>query len=96
MLQRAVFVLLDEMISCAQSGCRIAISLRKCGDGCQFEFRPGMPPGQRQKLCRKLMQIAGGSSIQFASGSTSMTFRQSSYRHFPALPLMDEQFLTSH
>ncbi len=96
MLQRAVFVLLDEMISCAPSGCRIAVSLRKCGDGFRFEFRPGMPPGQRQKLCRKLLQYAGGSSIRFVSSSTSITFRQSSYRRFPALSLMDEQFLTSH
>jgi hypothetical protein len=55
-----------------------------------------MPPGQRQKLCRKLMQFAGGSAIRFVSGSTSVTFRESNYRRFPALPLMDKQLLTSH
>jgi hypothetical protein len=96
MLQRAVFVLLDEMIACAPSGCRVAISLRRCEEGCRFEVCPGMPPGQRQKLCRKLMQFAGGSAIRFVSGCTSITFRESTDRQFPALSLTDKQLLTSH
>ncbi len=94
MLQRAVFVLLDEVIACTPRGGRIAISLRKCGDGFLLEFCPGMPPGQRQKLCRKLMQFAGGSSIRFVSGSTSVAFRESSYRQLLELPLADKQLLT--
>jgi K+-sensing histidine kinase KdpD len=96
MFQRALFVLLDEMIACAPSGSRIAISLRKSGDGFLLELCPGMPPGQRRKLCEKLMQFAGGSRICFVSGSTSITFRQCSYRCLPEVPLTNKRLLTSY
>jgi hypothetical protein len=39
--------------------------------------RAARPP---QELCRKLMQFAGGSGIQFDSGRTSVTFREVRYR----------------
>jgi len=93
-LHRAVFVLLDEMIARAPSDGQIAICLRKCRDGFLLEFCPGIPPGQRQKLCRKLMQFAGGSSIRLVPGSTSMILRKCSYRQLPAISLIDKQVLT--
>lgn len=96
MLQRAVFVLLDEMIACTPGGGQITISLRQFGSGFLLQICPGMPPGQRQKLCRKLMQFAGGSGIRFVSESTSITFRECSYRLLPAIPSTDKQFLISY
>jgi signal transduction histidine kinase len=96
MLQRALFVLLDELIASTPGGGQISISLRRSGDGFLLKSSPGMPPGQRQKLCGRLLQFAGGSGIRFASGSTSITFRGSSYRHLSELPLTDKQLLTLH
>ena len=96
MFQRALFVLLDEMIASAPNGGRIGISLRKSGDVFLLELSPGMPPGQRRKLCGKLMQFAGGSGICFVSGRTSMTFRQCSYRYLSEVPLTNKRLLTSY
>jgi hypothetical protein len=96
MFQRAVFILLDEMIACTPGGGKITLSLRKFGSGFLLKVCPGMPPGQRQKLCWKLMQFAGGSGIRFVSGSTSITFRECSYRPLPAIPLTDKQLLISY
>jgi signal transduction histidine kinase len=80
MLQRAIFVLLDAMIANALRGDAISIALSPQEDGLRLELSPGAPPGRRQELCRKLMQFAGGSGIQFDSGRISITFRASKYR----------------
>ena len=79
MLQRAVFLLLDEMIACAPPK-GISIRLKKVLDirgpsEAQLEFRPGTAPGRRQQLCRKLMQFAGASGISFDSSRTYCCFR---------------------
>lgn len=80
MLQRAIFLLLDTMIGGAAHGDDISISLTRQEEGLRLELRPGTPPGRRQELCRKLMQVAGGSSIQFDSTRTSVTFPGRNYR----------------
>lgn len=77
MFQRAIFVLLDEMIACTMRGGEITISLRSGTDGWVLEMRPGTLPGQRQKLSHKLMQFAGGRQILAAPGCTAITFRKS-------------------
>lgn len=80
MLQRAIFVLLDAMIAGAARGGSISIGLTRHEDGFQLELRPGAPPGRRQELCRKLMQVAGGRGIQLDSTRTSATFQGRTYR----------------
>lgn len=80
MLQRAVFLLLDEMIACAPPK-GISIRLRKGlntrrPNVARLEFRPGTAPGRRQQLCRKLMQFAGASGISFDSSRTYCCFRK--------------------
>jgi hypothetical protein len=80
MLERAIFVLLDSMIACASEGSGIAIALSKHSDGVRMELRPGAPPGRRLELCRKLMQFAGGSGIQFDCRHTSLTFQGDEHR----------------
>jgi hypothetical protein len=76
MFQRAIFILLDAMIGCAARGSSISIGLSLRGDGYRLELCPGTAPGHRQELCRKLMQFAGGTEIQFNSWGTSCTFRK--------------------
>jgi signal transduction histidine kinase len=73
-LQKAIFVLLDEMIANAPRGGSISICLNVREDGFRLELCPGVRAGRRQVLCRKLMQFAGGNGIQFDSGRTSITF----------------------
>jgi signal transduction histidine kinase len=80
MLQRAIFVLLDDMIACAPNRSGISIGLSKQEGGVRLQLCPGAPSGRRLELCRKLMQFAGGSGIQFDDGHTSITFRGSEYR----------------
>jgi signal transduction histidine kinase len=80
MLQKAIFVLLDEMISSAPDRSGISIGLSKHEDGVRLELHPGAPSGRRLELCRKLMQFAGGRSIQFDAGRISITFQGSEYR----------------
>lgn len=82
LLQRAIFVLLDAMIAGTARGgaIRIALSRDRDEEGLRLELRPGAPPGRRPELCRKLMQFAGGSGIQFDSARSSATFRGSKYR----------------
>jgi signal transduction histidine kinase len=80
MLQRAILVLLDAMIASSPRGGAISIALSRHEDGLRLELSPGAPPGHRQELCRKLMQFAGGSGIQFDSDRISITFRGSKDR----------------
>jgi K+-sensing histidine kinase KdpD len=94
MLQRASFVLLDEMIAGAARGSRISISLHPCEDGFLLEILSGTRPGQRQKLGHKLMRFAGGSGIRFDSGCTSITFRNFTYPYVPANHSSDQRLLT--
>jgi K+-sensing histidine kinase KdpD len=95
MFQRAIFVLLDEMIATAAPGSEISIALCSREDGYLLEMRPGTTSGQRQKLCHKLMELAGGSGIRSTAGNTSMNFRKGSYRSIPAIALADKRLLTS-
>ena len=88
MLQRAVFLLLDELIACAPSG-GVSIGLKIHAAEAQLEVGPGIPPrqakkglaggpiapGRRQQLCRKLIEFAGGRSVRFGSDCTHCCFR---------------------
>ncbi len=76
MFQRAIFLLLDAIIAGAGRNRTISISLRRNADEFLLEIRPGAPQGPRQKLCRKLMQFAGGCVIDSATGNISVTFRE--------------------
>jgi hypothetical protein len=95
MFQRAIFVLLDEMIAQATCGSEISVDLRPCGDEFHLDLRPGLPPGPRRKLCRKLMQFAGAGTINFTSECTSFTFLKSGYRHSSTISSTDKEFLIS-
>jgi hypothetical protein len=81
MFERALFVVLDEMIACTLSGGEISLSLSRSAAGVQLELRPGTLRGQRQTLCLKMMQFAGGSNIRSVAGCTSVTFQESSWQH---------------
>jgi hypothetical protein len=94
MLQRASFVLLDEMIAGAARGSKVSVSLHPCKDGFLLEMIPGSTQGQRQKLGHKLMRFAGGSGIRFDSGCTSITFRNFTYPYVPAIHASDQRLLT--
>lgn len=96
MFQRAIFVLLDELIAGAVPGSAISISLRRFEDGFLLQLRPGTPQGQRQKLSHKLMQFSGGSGIRSTSGCTSVRFGENSSGNVPAASVEDKQLLTSH
>lgn len=76
MFQRAMFVMLDEMIGTIPAGREISISLRRGMDGFSLEMKPGIPCGQRHGLCRRLLQFAGGREIHSDSNCTSMNFRE--------------------
>jgi signal transduction histidine kinase len=89
MLQRAIFVLLDAMIAGTARGDAIRIALSRDEERLRLELRPGAPPGRRPDLCRKLMQFAGGSGIQFDSSRSSVTFRGSTYRQEAEETLVD-------
>ncbi len=95
-LQRAIFLLLDEIIAAAARNRAISISLRHREDDFLLEIRPGTAQGPRQMLCRKLMQFAGGCVIDSVPGSISVTFRESSARYSPDTPGADQRLLTSH
>lgn len=88
-LQRAIFVLLDAIIAGTTRTSKISISLRRCEDEFLLEVRPGAPPGLRQELCRKLMQVAGGRVIAASAGVITTMFRECSLRPFPAAPTAD-------
>jgi len=94
--RRAMFVLLDEMIAAAPAGSTISTTLRNREDAAVLEVLPGMPHGQREKLCLKLLQFAGGSDIYLEADHTSVDFRESSYRQYRAITFADKQVLTSH
>lgn len=95
MFERAIFVLLDEMIAGTARGSAISVSLHRCPDGFLLEICPGTTPGQRQKLSHKLMRFAGGSGIRFTSGCTSITFQSCSYSDLSTIHFSDKQLLIS-
>lgn len=95
-LQRALFFLLDEMIAHSGSNRTISISLRHGKDGFVLGMSPGSLQGRRGALCRKLMQFAGGSAIDSATGDLSVLFHVGSYRKVPATTLVSKQLLMSH
>jgi signal transduction histidine kinase len=81
MLERAIFLLLDEMIAGTGAGGDISIRLTAGEQGLQLELRPGTSPGRHQQLYRKLIQVAGGSEIHFDSERTRCTFPRADHRH---------------
>jgi signal transduction histidine kinase len=95
MFQRAIFLLLDEIIAAPGRERTISISLHPGKEGFLLEIRPGTPPGLRQKLCQRLMQFAGGCVTNFAAGGVSVTFRESSSWHSPVITFADKRLQTS-
>jgi signal transduction histidine kinase len=95
-LQRAIFLLLDELIAAAPVSREISLSLRRHEEGYRLDLHPAVPHGLRQKLCQKLLHFAGGFAIGSTSGGISVLFRDGSYQHLPATCLTDTQFLTTH
>ena len=89
MFRRAVFVVVDEMIASMPDGGEISLALHNAEDGVRMEVQPGTREGQREKLCWKLMQFAGGSVMRSAGGGTSVLFQKLSGRQFPVIPLAD-------
>jgi hypothetical protein len=85
---------MDGMIAHAECNRKISISLHRCEGGFMLGIPSGAPQGQRQKLCCKLMQFAGGSTTGSATGGIFVIFRESFHRHFPAMATADEQLLT--
>lgn len=83
MFQRALFLLLDDVIASTPRGGEITLSLHIGKDGVLLEGRPGTLKGPRKKLFLKLMQFAGGSSIGFVTDCVSVTFLESRC-HFPS------------
>jgi len=73
MLQRAVFLLLDELIA-GSPGEGISIRLTRQQAGAQLELQPGSAPGRRQKLFRKLIESAGGRDLDCDSTRTRCFF----------------------
>ncbi|HVJ05329.1 MAG TPA: hypothetical protein VM578_06640 [Candidatus Saccharimonadales bacterium] len=95
-LRRAMFVLLDEMIAAAPAGSKISVILRNRANAAVLEVHPGIPHGQREKLCLKLLQFAGASDIHLEADHASVDFRKGSYRQYRAITSADKQLLTSH
>jgi len=75
-LQRALFILLDEVIASSGRNCKISISLYRRENEFLLETRPGPPEGLRQKLCCKLMQFAGGRDVVSTTAIFSVSFRE--------------------
>ena len=73
-LQRAVFLLLDELIACSPAE-GISIRLTRQQSGAELQLHPGTAPGRRQQLFRKLIESAGGRDVDFHSARTRCCFR---------------------
>jgi signal transduction histidine kinase len=80
-LQRALFILLDEVIASAARNCTISVSLHRRENEFLLEVRPGPPEGLRQKLCCNLIQLAGGRDVVSTTGVFSANFQECSARH---------------
>jgi signal transduction histidine kinase len=93
--QHAIFFLLDEMIASAESASKISISLRRQDTAYRLELHPAIPHSRRQKLCRKLLQSAGGTSINTLSNGIAIVFREGLYRPVAEPAFANKQFLTS-
>ena len=79
LLQRALFLLLDELIACTRGG-SVSIELKAHADEAWLELRPGITPGRRQQLYRKLLEVSGGGSISFGADHTCCCFRNGDFR----------------
>jgi signal transduction histidine kinase len=81
-LRRALFLLLDATLGSARKGSRVTLALRPAADEAddraqqryQLELRPGVPPGGRRELCRKLLARAGGTGLAFEEERSSAAF----------------------
>ncbi len=96
LFERAVFILLDELLAASRGGAKISLSLEYCEEGALLAVRPGMRPGQRRELFCHLMQFAGGSSLRAEAACTYVMFPSVPYRQFPIPAGAHEQVLTSH
>ena len=76
-LRRALFVLLDATLGGVGSGGRVTRALRPTADSYELEIRPGVPPGGRRELCRRLLQHAGGRGLHFKDGHSTAILRRS-------------------
>ena len=88
MLQRALFLLLDELIARSPSG-GVSIGMRQHAGEAHLELRPGLTPQQakdrlagepgspvrRQQLYRKLIEFGGGQCVYFDADRTYCCFR---------------------
>lgn len=79
MLQRAIFLLLDESIARAPQGSSIELELGWDRSEGRLQLRPGTLRGRRQQLCRKLIELAGASSLRFEAEQTLFTFRDATH-----------------
>ena len=88
LLQRAVFLLLDELIAGSPRGgisIRLSEHANRGGNHeavnhtganeAQFELCPGIARGRRQQLIGTLLQFSGGSNVSFDSHHTCCRFR---------------------
>jgi signal transduction histidine kinase len=71
-LQRAIFLLLDELIACSPGG--VWIQLTRRASETRLELRPGSAPGRRRQLYRKLLESGGGRGVCFEAGRTFCSF----------------------
>ncbi len=82
MLERAVFLLLDELIARSPSG-GVSVGFTTRGSEAQLELRPGIAPGRRLQLYHKLIEFAGGRSVYFGSDRTRCCFRSGKSLQLP-------------
>ena len=95
MLQRASFVLLDELIAGAARGGKISLALHFLQRSVfLLEIIPGPTTRQRCKLSRKPVRLAGGNGIHSDSGCTSITFRNCTYPRVTAIDSPNQRLLT--
>lgn len=73
-LQRALFLLLDELIASTPSE-GILIRMTKQQTDARLELHPGTAPGRRRQLFRKLIESAGGREVDLDSARTRCYFR---------------------
>jgi hypothetical protein len=78
-LRRALFVLLDATLGTSHRGGQVTLALRGETRGepsrYRMDLRPGVPPGGRRELCRKLVELAGGNELAFDDDRSAAAFR---------------------
>ena len=80
MLQRALLLLFDELLACSPSS-GVSIELTRHAGDARLELHPGIAPGRRQQLCRKLLESGGGLGVAFEAERTFCSFRNGEPLH---------------